>query len=160
MTEEIKQQLEDNARVLMKDLAKMWHPDYVAPLDVQVRVLKSEVRDLYKRVADLERGRVLVGAPAAKKKSRSRYFDVPQTVADEHWNFWAPLWIADPEYASLPPTVAQELFASRNGLSVREFRRWFTKRNTHAPGSSQDVRFRQRIADALAKLKPPDPLVS
>jgi hypothetical protein len=93
--------------------------------------------------------------PPSPKPPKPPYVDVPQDVADSRWNVWVSVYTADARYSCLPPTVAQDQFARHNGLSVREFRRWFTTHHTHAPGSPQDIKFRQRISEALERLPKP-----
>jgi hypothetical protein len=125
-----------------------------APGPSDIAALRDEVAELRARVVQLER--VVASAPLpapapSPKPSKPPYIDVSQAVADSRWNCWAPTWTLDARYSGLPPSVAQDQFARHNALSMREFRRWFSSHRTHAPGSPQDIKFRQRISEALPK---------
>jgi hypothetical protein len=121
-------------------------------------LLRSEVAALRARVVQLERvaaSAPLPAPPPSPKPPKPPYVDVSQATADSRWNCWAPTWTLDSRYSGLPPSVAQDQFARHNALSMREFRRWFSSHRTHAPGSPQDTKFRQRISEALERLPKP-----
>jgi hypothetical protein len=127
-----------------------------APSDIAA--LRSEVAELRAHVAQLERvaaSAPLPAPPPSPKPPKPPYIDVSQAVADSRWNCWAPTGTLDARYSGLPPSVAQAMFARHNGLSVREFARWFSPHRTHAPGSPQDTKYRERIHQALERLPKP-----
>ncbi len=94
--------------------------------------------------------------PKPKRDRKPKpYVNRPQAEIDQHWNLFAPV-SADPRYFGLPPSIAIELFAIHNGLSPREFARWFQKRNTHKAGSPQELNYMRRISEALVALPKPE----
>jgi hypothetical protein len=171
-----------NYRALLFDLAQLWTPPEpppstppyttTTPADVaaapapasapsatsDIAALRDELAELRARVVQLERvaaSAPLPAPPPSPKPPKPPYIDVSQAVADSRWNAWATVYMIDPRYRSLPPSVAQDQFARHNGLSIREYRRWFSPHRTHPPGSSQDVKYRKRISEALERLPKP-----
>jgi hypothetical protein len=156
-----------NYRALLFDLAQLWTPPEPPPstppstttaTPSDIVLLRSEVAELRAHVAQLERvaaSAPLPAPPPSPKPPKPPYIDVSQAVADSRWNAWATVYMIDPRYRSLPPSVAQDQFARHNGLSIREYRRWFSPHRTHPPGSSQDVKYRKRISEALERLPKP-----
>jgi hypothetical protein len=160
-------------RPLLHTLAQLWTPppgppptagtDAPAPASApsatsDIVLLRSEVAALRARVVQLERvatSAPLPAPPPSPKPPKPPYIDVSQAVADSRWNCWAPTWTLDSRYSGLPPSVAQDQFARHNALSMREFRRWFSPHRTHAPGSPQDTKYRERIHQALERLPKP-----
>jgi len=66
---------------------------------------------------------------------------------------WATLWRTDSDYCMLPLTTAIVTFCADAGISEREFRRWLSRRQTYAVGSSKDVEYSEKVAARLAKVQ-------
>jgi hypothetical protein len=124
--------------------------------------LTARVDDLCARLRRLEQAHNTTPPapplPSAPKPPKPPYVGVPQATVDGRWNAWIDVPTRDPRYGGLPPSVAQDQFARHNGLSIREFRRWFSAHRTHAPGSPQDLKYRLRVREALERL--PEPCIT
>jgi hypothetical protein len=151
-------------RPLLHDLAELWLPletPLKPPPEPAITSLQVQVDDLRARMARLEQAHTTPPAPPRPstppppKALKPPYVDVPQATVDARWNAWIAVPMRDPRYSGLPPSVAQDQFARHNGLSVREFRRWFSAHRTHTPGGPQDVKYRTRISEALDRLSKP-----
>jgi hypothetical protein len=160
-------------RPLLHDLAELWLPPEPATMPTttpptlatptttgaasDIVGLQVQVDDLRARMARLEASRT-PPPPSPPSPPKAPYVDVPQATVDARWNVWIVVPMRDPRYTPLPPSVAQDQFARHNGLSVREFRRWFSVHRTHAPGSPQDLKYWLRIREALERL--PEPCIT
>jgi hypothetical protein len=153
-----------NYRALLFDLAQLWTPPEPPPSTPPAATtpapsVEARLEALCARVTRLEQSAATAAPvpapPPSPKPPKPPYVDVSQATADSRWNCWAPTGTLDARYSGLPPSVAQAMFARHNGLSVREFARWFSPHRTHAPGSPQDTKYRERIHQALERLPKP-----
>jgi hypothetical protein len=129
--------------------------------------LAGQVADLRARILVLERAAspppLPPAAPPPHRAPRPtpRYVTISQAASDRRWNLftdWRDLMFRSLEgrrynrrRGEHPPT-SRESFARKQGLSLREFQRWFQATNTHAIGSPQDLRITSRIQAEIDRL--------
>jgi hypothetical protein len=120
------------------------------------------IADILRRLDRLEHGHAPAPVPERASTRRTpRYVTIDQVESDKRWNLWVEyrrlkiLEVAGRRYNRKKgehPATSQEYFATHEGLSKREFQRWFQVKNTQPVRSPQDIKFREQIQKEIDRM--------